>query len=190
MRKLIVFCHLSLDGIAATPSGQLNWISYDQELQAWADAIVKETDTTVYGHTTYELMKYWRTVSAQPDASSHDLEHARWIENVEKIVFSKSKMVPDWNNTRVISENIKAEIVRLKEKTGKNITIFGSPTLANELIRLGLVDTYHLSVSPVVLGSGKFLFKEVTEAIKLKLIEQKTFKSGAFTLHYEALNQE
>ncbi len=190
MRKLIVFCHLSLDGIAATPSGKLDWISYDKELQEWADTIVKETDTAVYGHVTYELMKYWRTVSAQPDASPHDLEHARWIENVEKIVFSKSKMMPDWNNTRVISENTKEEILRLKQKPGKNITIFGSPTLANELIKLGLVDTYHLSVSPTVLGNGKFLFKDVKEAIKLRLIEEKTFKSGAFTLHYETINQE
>ncbi len=190
MRKLIVFCHLSLDGIAAIPDGQLNWIAYDKELQGWADKIVKETDTTVYGHVTYDLMKYWRTVLTQPDAEQHDLEHARWIENVEKIVFSKSGFVPDWNNTRVISENIKEEILQLKQKTGKNITIFGSPTLANELIRLGLVDTYHLSVSPVVLGNGKFLFKDVREAIKLKLVDQKTFQSGALTLHYEAGNQE
>lgn len=190
MRKLIVFCHLSLDGIAAIPDGKLDWIAYDKELQGWADTIVKETDTTVYGHVTYDLMKYWRTVLTQPDAAQHDLDHARWIENVEKIVFSKSGFVPDWNNTRVISKNIKEEILKLKEKPGQNITIFGSPTLANELIRLGLVDTYHLSVSPVVLGNGKFLFRDVNGVIKLKLIEQRTFKSGAIILHYEPINKE
>ena len=75
----------------------------------------------------------------------------------------------------------------MKQKPGKNITIFGSPTLANSLIKLGLVDEYHLSVSPVVLGTGKFLFKEVKDAIKLKLVEEKTLKSGAVTLHYTAL---
>jgi dihydrofolate reductase len=184
MRKLIVFCHISLDGIAAVPSGSLDWVSYDKELEPWAGRIVKATDTAMYGRVTYELMKYWRTVSSNPNASMHELEHARWIENVEKIVFSKSGMVPDWNNTRVISENIEEEILELKRKAGSNITVFGSPTLANSLIRLGLVDEYYLSVSPVVLGEGKFLFKEVRDAIKLKLIKENTFKSGAVALHY------
>jgi dihydrofolate reductase len=184
MRKIIVFCHLSLDGIAAIPSGSLDWISYDKDLEGWAEPIVKSTDTAIYGRVTYELMKYWRTVPSKPNASPHELEHAHWIEGVEKIVFSKSKMVPDWNNTRVISENTEEEILKLKQKPGKNITIFGSPTLANSLIKLGLVDEYHLSISPIVLGDGKFLFKEVKDAIKLMLIEEKTFKSGAVTLHY------
>lgn len=189
MRKLIVFCHLSLDGIAAIPSGALDWISYDKELEGWAETIVNDTDTAIYGPATYELMKYWRTVASNPDASQHELEHARWIENVEKIVFSTSNIVTDWNNTRVICENTKEEILKLKQKTGKNITIFGSPTLANSLIKLGLVDEYHLSVSPVVLGSGNFLFKEIKDRIKLQLEEQKAFQSGAFTLHYKTINQ-
>lgn len=186
MRKLIIFCHLSLDGIAAIPSGSMGWVAYDKELQDWAGTIVKDTDTTVYGHVTYDLMKYWQTVPSKPDASPYELEHARWIENVEKIVFSKSKMEPDWNNTRVISDNIEEEIMQLKQKPGKNITIFGSPTLANTLIKMGLVDEYHLSMNPVVLGDGKYLFKDVKDAIKLKLVEQKTFQSGVVTLHYTA----
>jgi dihydrofolate reductase len=184
MRRVVVFCHLSLDGIAAIPSGRLNWVSYDKDLEEWVEPIVKATDTAVYGRVTYELMKYWRTVPSKPNASQHEHEHAHWIENVEKIVFSKSKMVPDWNNTMVIGENAQEEILKLKQKPGKNITIFGSPTLANSLIKLGLVDEYRLSVSPVVLGAGKFLFKEVKDAIKLTLVEEKTFTSGAITLHY------
>ena len=131
-------------------------------------------------------MKYWRTVSSNPKATKHELKHARWIESVEKIVFSKSPMTPDWNNTRVINKNVKEEILKLKQKSGKNITIFGSPTLANSLIQLGLVDEYCLSVNPIVLGVGKFLFKEVKGAIKLKLVAEKTLKSGAVTLHYTA----
>lgn len=184
MRKLIVFCHLSLDGIAAVPSGGLDWIAYHKDLEEWAGSIVKSTDTAIYGRVTYELMKFWQTVPSNPDATPYELEHAHWIEGVEKIVFSKSNMVPDWNNTRVISENAKEEIFTLKQKPGKNITIFGSPTLANSLIKLGLVDEYHLSISPIVLGDGKFLFKEVKDAIQLTLIEERTFKSGAVTLHY------
>lgn len=184
MRKIIVFCHLSLDGIAAIPGGQLDWISYDKDLEGWAEPIVKSTDTALYGRITYELMQYWRTVPSKPDATPHELEHARWIEGVEKIVFSRSNMIPDWNNTRVISEDIEGEILQLKQKPGRNITLFGSPTVANTLIRLGLVDEYHLSVNPIVLGEGKSLFKEIKDAIRLTLIEEKTFPSGLVTLHY------
>ena len=80
MRKLVVFCHISLDGIAAVPNGSLDWVAYDEELEKWAEPIVQATDTAVYGRVTYELMKYWQTVSSNPDASPHELEHARWIE--------------------------------------------------------------------------------------------------------------
>ena len=184
MRKLIAFCHLSIDGIAAVPNGSLSWVSYDEELEKWGEPIVKATSTAVYGRTTYELMKYWQTVPSNPKSTKHELTHAHWIENVEKIVFSKSPMTSDWNNTRVISKNIKEEILKLKQKPGKNITIFGSPTLTKSLINLGLVDEYRFSVSPIVLGTGKSLFKEVKEAIKLKLVEEKKLKSGVVTLHY------
>src|SRR5258708_34051394 len=116
MRKIIVFCHLSLDGIAATQNGTLDWISYDTNLEKWAEPIVAETDTAVYGRTTYELMKYWKTVPSNPKATKHELDHARWIENVEKIVFSGSPITPDWNNTKVISDNAKEELIKLNQK--------------------------------------------------------------------------
>ena len=100
MRKLIVFCHLSLDGIAAVLNGSLSWVPYNKELERWAEPIVKATDTAVYGRVTYELMKYWRTVSSNPKATKHELKHARWIERVEKIVFSKSKMQSNLNSLK------------------------------------------------------------------------------------------
>jgi len=87
-------------------------------------------------------MKYWRTVPSNPKSTEHELNHAHWIEGVEKIVISKTPLAPDWNNTRVVSDNIKEEVLKLKQKPGKNITIFGSPTIANLLIQLGLVDEY------------------------------------------------
>lgn len=187
MRKLIVFCHLSLDGIAAIQSGSLDWISFDNELENWAKPIVAETDTALYGNTTFELMKYWKTVPSKPNATTYELEHAQWIENVEKIVFSKSPMKLDWNNSRVISNNVEEEILKLKQKPGKNITIFGSPTLANSLIKSGLVDEYQLSISPIILGIGKYLFKDTNDT-KLKLLKEKTYTSGAITLHYQTVS--
>jgi dihydrofolate reductase len=184
MRKLIVFCHISLDGIAAAENGQLDWVSYDEDLEKWGEPIVAATDTAVYGRATYELMKYWQTVPSDPTSTEHELKHAVWIENVEKIVFSKSLGKQDWNNTKVFGDSAKEELLKLKQKPGKNITIFGSPTLVNSLLGLGIVDEYQLSVHPILLGTGKSLFKGIAQETKLKLIEQQTFKSGVVTLHY------
>lgn len=188
MRKLVIFCHLSLDGIAAIPSGQLDWIAYDPELEKFVEPIVAATDTALYGRVTFELMKYWRTVSSKPDASKHELDHAQWIEKVEKVVISEPDLVIDWNNTKVISENIKEEVLKLKNQPGGNITVFGSPTVANTLIKLGLADEYWLTVSPVILGEGKHLFQEVKGVTKLKLLEETTFASGAIAFHYATVN--
>jgi dihydrofolate reductase len=186
MKKLIVFCHLSLDGIAAIPSGSLDWISYDKELEGWGEPIVADTTTALYGRVTYELMKYWKTVPSNPNASKHELDHAHWIENVEKIVVSEPDLITDWNNTRVISENLEEEILKLKQEPGKNITLFGSPTLANSLIKLGLADEFQLSINPIILGEGKFLFKDIKDT-KLELVEEKRFASGVVTLHYQTI---
>ncbi len=92
MRKVVSFMHLSLDGFCSNSDGGLDWISYDDELQTWADDLIKNTvGAPVYGRVTYELMKsYWPTVLTDPNASARDMEHAQWLENVEKIVFSKT----------------------------------------------------------------------------------------------------
>lgn len=185
MSKLVLFMHLSLDGFCAAPEGDLGWISYDEELQAWADNVVKTVGSPVYGRHTYELMKgYWPEVLKDPEASPHDLAHARWLEDAEKIVFSRSLKSSDWKNTRVVSGNLREEVGRLKERPGKDLVIFGSPGLSRELLNLGLVDELRLSLNPTILGKGLTAFHGLEELRKLRLLEAKIMKSGAATLHY------
>src|SRR4051812_31139109 len=116
MRKIVLFLHQSLDGYCATVDGGLDWIPYNKDLQKYADKIVQTVGSPMYGRKTYELMKsYWPTVLKDATASKHDREHAAWIENVEKIVFSTTMKTADWNNTRVISGNVEEEIKKIKE---------------------------------------------------------------------------
>ena|SRR3990172_3192954 len=186
MRKLVLFMHTSLDGCVAGPNGELDWIPYDRELEIYAEGIVNTVGSPMYGRVTYEMMKsYWPTVLKDSSASKHDMDHAQWLENVEKIVFSKTLKKADWNNTRVISGNIAEEVSRLKKQQGKPVVIFGSPTLAHTCMGLDLIDEYQLTVSPVILGSGKALFKEIKNRTNLKLINAKTFNSGVVGFHYE-----
>ena len=187
MRKVVLFMHLSLDGFAAGPNGELDWISYDTELEQYAEEIVSTVGAALYGRVTYHMMEYWRTVLTNPAATKHEIDHAHWIENIPKIVFSKSLDKVEWNNTRLIKDNIAAEILKLKQQPGKDLVIFGSPSLAQTFMQLDLIDAYQLTVNPVVLGSGIPLFNQIKDKIKLKLLASRTLSSGVLGLHYETL---
>ncbi len=187
----MLFMHLSLDGFAADPDHGLDFLSYDEELVKYADELVKTVGSPVYGRTTYQLMEsYWPTVLKKPDAGGHALEHARWVENVPKIVFSKTLTGVTWNNTRLIKDNIAEEIKKLKQQPGKDLVIFGSPGLAATLMNLELIDEYKLTVHPVILGSGLSVFTGNNTKSTLKLLDSKTLKSGVVTLHYATVRRQ
>jgi dihydrofolate reductase len=186
MRNVVVFMHISLDGFAAGPNGELDWMSYDEELEKYAEGIVSTVGTALYGRVTYQMMEsYWPTVPADPSSTKHALEHAEWVENIDKVVFSKTLDEVHWNNTTLIKDNIADEVSKLKQQPGKDLVIFGSPGLARSLMQQGLIDEYRLTVNPVVLGSGASLFSDITNKIKLKLLESKTLASGVVALHYQ-----
>lgn len=185
MSKLVLFMHLSLDGFAADPNHGLRFLSYDEELQQYADELVKTVGSPVYGRTTYQLMEsYWPTVLKDPNEDKRSREHAQWVENIPKIVFSKTLTEVTWNNTRLIKDNIAEEVKKLKEQPGKDLVIFGSPGLAATLMNLGLIDEYKLTVHPIILGGGISVFTSNTAQSRLKLIDSKTLRSGVVTLHY------
>jgi len=120
-----------------------------------------------------------------PNASTHDMEHAKWVQDVKKIVISSTMDKVEWNNTTLIKDNIAEEIKALKEQPGKNLVIFGSPGAAKTLLELGLIDEFLLTICPVILGSGKSVFHGAGEKIRLKLLSSRTFNSGIIAARYE-----
>lgn len=186
MRKVVLFMHISLDGFAAGPNGELDWISYDNELEKYAEEVVSTVGAPLYGRVTYQMMEsYWPTVLTDPAASKHALEHAQWVENIPKIVFSKTLDKVEWNNTRLIKDNIAEEMAKLKQQPGQDLVIFGSPGLTHTFMGLGLIDEYRLTVNPVILSQGMPIFENVKDRADLNLLSSKTFKSGVIALHYE-----
>jgi dihydrofolate reductase len=188
MRKLVLFMHMSLDGFAGGPQGELNFLTYDEELAQYAAELVKTVGSPVYGRTTYQMMEsYWPTVLTKSDAPKHAQEHAQWVENIPKIVFSRTLNEVTWNNTRLIKDNVADAVNKLKQESGKDLVIFGSPGLSTTLIKEGLIDEYKLTIHPVILGNGLSVFKNNTAKSKLKLLDAKTLKSGVVTAHYETV---
>lgn len=190
VRKLILFLHASLDSFVEGPNGAMDigWIAYDADLANHAKEILSTADTVIWGRATYQMMyNYWPSMLSNSDASEHERNHAEWIEKTEKIVFSTTLDTVEWNNSRLVKDHVEEKINKLKQKQGKDMVILGSPRFAHYLMQLGLIDEYKITVSPVLIGSGLPLFQGIQEKTNLKLIENKTFASGAIGLHYQKI---
>ena len=186
MRKIVLLMHVSLDGFVAGPSGAMDWIRIDDELWDYVTTITDAADTALYGAKTYQMMEsYWPTAAQQPDATKHDIDHARWANSSQKLVFSKTLRTTNWDQTSIVGENWVDEITRLKKQPGKNMLMLGSPSLARSFMDLGLIDEYRLNVNPVALGVGLALFEGLGQPMNLELVRMKRFESGVLGLHYE-----
>ncbi len=186
MRKIVLFMHVSLDGFVAGLNGEMDWITVDDEIFDYAGERTNEATTALYGRVTYQMMEnYWPTAGDNPNASKHDIEHSTWYNKVHKVVLSKTMEGANLHNTKIISDNVANEIMKLKQHEGKDIIIFGSPSASHSLMHENLIDDYWLFVNPVLLGEGMPLFKNIEHRTKLKLVKSNQFTSGVVCLHYE-----
>jgi len=180
MRKLIAAINMALDGFCDHTA----MIADDEILQHYNE-LFSNADTIIFGRITYQLMEsYWPSVVKNPTGNKPTDEFGVLIDNISKIVFSRTLKNVDWKNTKLKKKVIKEEVLELKRQTGKNILV-GSPSLIVALTQLDLIDEYQLSVQPIILGSGLPLFKNINDRINLKLIKTKIFGSGSITLYYE-----
>lgn len=185
MRPLIFFMHTSLDGFVAGVNGEMDWIVIEDEIFDFVDSMTEKADAALYGRVTYEMMQnYWPTAAEQPNASRHAITHSAWYKQVSKIVLSKTLSGEGLSNTTIIRDNLADNINAIKQRDGKHILIFGSPSASHTLMRLGLIDEFWLFVNPILLGQGMPLFKGIPGKVKLNLVESKPFKCGVIALHY------
>jgi len=130
------------------------------------------------------MESYWPSVVKNPTGNKPTDEFAVLIDNISKIVFSRTLKNVDWKNTELKKEVIKEEILELRQQAGKNILV-GSPGLIVALTQLDLIDEYQLGVQPTIAGSGLPLFKNIRDRVDLKLLKTKTFGCGAIMLYYK-----
>lgn len=165
----------------------------DDEIHQHYNELLSSADTLLYGRITYQLMEsYWPSIVKNPTGNKPMDEFAVLIDNISKIVFSRTlknrdPIITGWKNTKLKKEIIKEEILELRQSgnsVGKNI-LAGSPGLIAALAQLDLVDEYQLGVQPTILGSGLPLFKNIRNRTNLKLLKTKTFGCGAVMFYYE-----
>ena len=183
MRKIIAAINMTLDGFCNHTA-----MIADEEIHQHYNELLSNADTLIYGRITYQLMEsYWPSVVKDPTGNKPMDEFAVLIDNISKIVYSRTLKNVEWKNTTLKKEVIKEEILELKESRNggsKNIVV-GSPSLIVAFTQLGLIDEYQLGVQPTVAGSGLPLFKNVRDRVDLKLLKTKTFGCGAVMLYYE-----
>jgi len=186
MRKVLLSNLVTLDGFFAGPKGELDWHIVDEEFNQYAIDLLSKVDALLFGKVTYQLMAdYWPAAATNPSTPKSDVEIADKMNNLPKIVFSKTLQEVKWNNSRLVKDNIAEEISKMKQQPGKDMVIFGSGSVVSTFMQHGLIDEYRIIVNPIVLGNGKPLFKGINGKQNLKLLKTKVLGSGVVILYYE-----
>lgn len=182
MAKLLAFNFMSLNGCFKGPGGDISWSKgNDPEKTAHALEGLKSGGTLIFGRVTYEMMAgFWPS----PDAMKYAPAMAEGMNKADKIVFSRTLKKAEWNNTRLVKDDMAGEIKRLKQAPGKDMAIMGSGSIITQLAEQGLIDEYQLMIDPIVISGGTPVFHNIGRRLDLELIQVETFKSGVVVLSY------
>jgi dihydrofolate reductase len=173
VRRLILQTSLSIDGYVAALDRSHPWSeggSGDGDVKRWILDSVSAAGAHLMGRVTYQEM-----ASAWPTSDS---DFARPMNEIPKVVFSKTLKRAEWSETRIARGDLRDEIAQLKREAGGDLIAYGGARLDQGLSRLGLVDEYRLMIQPAALGAGLPLFKDLPAPLHLHLIDAKTYPSG------------
>ncbi|WP_343670129.1 dihydrofolate reductase family protein [Chitinophaga sp.] len=182
MRKLVYGINISLDGCCDHTkfSGGDDILDYFREL-------LENVDLIIYGRKTYELMvPFWPEVAQTQSMNEAANAFANVFANLKRVLVSRSMQHVDNEQTMIIRDNLREEILKLKQQPGKAIST-GGVELPAQLIEWGLIDEFHMVVHPLIVGQGRRLFTEMSlpDNLGLKLMGSKTLSSGCVALQYE-----
>jgi dihydrofolate reductase len=190
MGRIVVTEFVSLDGVMEDPGG-----SEDFEHGGWSFEFNRgeegdkfkldealESKALLLGRVTYEgFAEAW---------PSRGGEFADKFNSMPKYVVSSTLEDPEWKNSTVLKGDVVEEVSKLRQELDGDIVIHGSAQLAQTLVEHDLVDELRLMVFPVVLGSGKRLFGDVSDKKPLRLADSKTVGDGVAILIYEPAGVE
>jgi dihydrofolate reductase len=185
MRKLVAFNNVTLDGYFSGMSGDISWAhkgNEDAEWNAFVADNARAGGMLLLGRITYELMaSYWPT----PDAMKNYPAVAEGMNNLPKVVFSRTLDKASWHRTKLVKGDLAGEVRAMKQASGEDMAILGSGSIVSQLAQEALIDEYQVVINPVVLGKGRTMFDGIKAKLTLKLTKTRTFSNGNVLLCYE-----
>ena len=173
MRKVILGLAVTLDGYIEGPNGEYDWCFTDQDYGL--NEFFSGIDAVFIGRKSYEV--------AQAYAGTNNGQLVPGMPPVKEYVFSRTlKKVKD--GTVLLSDNAMEEARNIKEQPGRDIWLYGGTSLTDALMKEGLVDEWWMSVHPILLGSGKPLFRPQNNRTQLTLLDSKVYETGLVSLRY------
>ncbi len=184
MAKLIYSAITSLDGYVADENGNFDWAAPDEEVHRFVNDLERPIGTYLYGRRIYETMVYWETAHTLPDQPPFIQDFAGIWQAADKIVYSKALETPSSARTRIERDFDPEAVRQMKAAAERDITV-GGPDLAAQAIKAGLVDEYHLFLTPIIVGGGKQSLPDNVR-LELELLDERRFGNGVVHLHYRA----
>ena len=177
---------MTADGFVCGPNGELDWMTFnwDGKIMKYVNELTDTSDTILLGRKmTPGFMTYWSRVVEDPKNPEH--EFGKKMIDTPKVVFTKTLDKSEWKNTTLAKGNLTDEINKLRNRSGKDIIVYGGASFVSSLIKEGLIDEFHLFINPAAIGSGMKIFEDIERKQNLKLIKSIPFDSGIVLLHYE-----
>jgi dihydrofolate reductase len=185
MRKLLLVAQISLDGYVAGPNGEFDHFVGGEENLSFVCGITEQADAALLGRVSYALLDAgWPSAATRPGATENEIRYSNWYNKVPKYVVSGSMREGGSHNSVFINQNIAAEIQKIKEREGRDILLFGSPSLAQFLLEENLLDGCWIILHPVLFGDGIPLFRSTQKVGALQLMQTKQLSTGVMALQY------
>jgi dihydrofolate reductase len=184
MAKLIYSAITSLDGYVADEDGKFDWAAPDEEVHRFVNDLERPVGTYLYGRRLYETMVYWETAHTLPDQPPFIQDFAGIWQAAYKIVYSKTLEMVSSAKTRIERDFDPDAVRQMKAAADRDISV-GGPDLATQAIKAGLVDEYHLFLTPIIVGGGQQSLPDNVR-LELELLEERRFGNGVVHLHYRS----
>src|SRR5918911_519986 len=173
-RRVVLKMVVSLDGFATSPDGTHEWMfeCFGEASGEGNRRALAEAGVHAMGRRSYEIMG--------PHWAASDGPIAPAMNEKPKAVFSRTLEKAEWGPAEIFGGDLAAEIADLKARDDEGtVLVHGGPGFAKSLTRLGLVDEYQLTTVPIAIGAGRSPFAELEEHLKLDVVEEERFRSGA-----------
>ncbi len=194
-RRVIGNISLSLDGRVTGPGGEydMGWIVPHAITDGGRDHMINVTSpatTVLLGRKNYEgFGSYWPSVADNESADLRDRAFSKWLNSVEKIVFSSTLKESAWENSRIVDAAPAAVVKDLQQKTGGDIIVLASSSVIKRLLQADVLDRLSITLCPEVAGGGARLFEDGLPPSSWTLRQSKVTESGAICLLYDRVRE-